>query len=239
MKKFKSIVLALVLFLLFILGGCQSKELTPEKIGETFVNNFIYYEDSGEFRDYFVDGKILEKQLRVKINSFQTHFSDVFDPVVGELSEKDKEKLASSLMEAVQKKSEYELRIQEETENEMTVVYEIRGLDYAKVIENTLGNIIELMTVNEGIEKENKESEEAVISGFLSALNKAETKKTAVTVELSFVKQKDKWMLKSNQDQAVNELMLSFISGVNDDASYDRETEQAIEQAIKIAEKKL
>ncbi|MGX7012979.1 DUF5105 domain-containing protein [Vagococcus silagei] len=239
MKKIKSFGIAMMTILLFILAGCQSKELTPQTVGTTFVNNFIYYKDSKNFKEYFVEGDLLEKQLRVKMNTFESHFSDVFDAIVDELSDKDKDKLSASLIEAVQNKAKYEVNVIDETDEFVKISYDIRGLDYAQVIENTLTNILDKPIVSEENNDKTAELQEAVMSSFLSALNKSDTKKVSVKVELTFLKDKRQWKLKDGQDKEINQLMLAFIAGVNDMETYEQETNKAVQNAVQKAEKKL
>ena len=61
----------------------------------------------------------------------------------------------------------------------------------------------------------------------------------SVEVSLVFEKNKKKWELSENQDDELEELLFSFISGTNDKVQYEKDMNQMLERAIKNASNSL
>ena len=73
MKKKKAILVSAILFL-FILSSCGKKGLEAEKVGPLFVDHFIYQKDSKDFKENFVEGDFLSKQLTLMTATFEDTF---------------------------------------------------------------------------------------------------------------------------------------------------------------------
>ena len=232
MKKKKGILISAILFL-FILSSCGKKGLEPEKVGPLFVDHFIYQKDSKDFKENFVEGDFLSKQLTLMTATFEDTFSDVFDSVVTNLTEEEKQKLSEDLMKQVRTKSEYHTTVKEIDKKTIEVTYQIKGFDYSDLVEKTLESVFkELMKETNYSENEAKQG---LLAAFEEALENSHSVQEEVEVSLLFTKNKKQWELAENQDDKLENILLAFISGAHDKESYTNEMNEMLERAIKKA----
>lgn len=235
----KMIAVMIVILPLLFLGSCGKKGKTLDEVGALFVDNYIYHKDSEAFKDNFVEGELLEKQLTLLTNSFEINFEDVFDPITGSLSDKEREEISTNLMGKVQEISSYEYKVVEDKKQNGTVIYEIKGFDYAHLIEVTMGKLMDRMHQDETIKTGTQAAKEAVMASFFDALNDSVRCDEKVTVSVKFESVKKQWQLSGHQDEAVNHLLLAFVSGTNSQQEYDKRMNDAVERAVNKAKQTL
>ncbi|MGO3732836.1 MAG: DUF5105 domain-containing protein [Vagococcus sp.] len=239
MSRKKRIGISILILSLLVLISCGKKEKTIEDIGPLFVENFIYHKESETFKETFVDGDLLEKQLTLLTNTFEINFEDVFDPITGNLSDQEREEISTNLMSKMQEMSSYEYKVVEDKKNYGIIDYHIKGFDYARLIELTMDKLMDKMRHDESIKSGTPESKEAVMTSFFDALDNSKSCEEEVTVSLTFESSKKKWQLSDKQDDAVNRLLLAFVSGTNSQQEYDERMNEAIKRAVDRAQKTL
>lgn len=232
MKKKRNIFIS-VLLLLIVVSGCSKKGLEADKVGPLFAEQFIYQQEEASFKENFVEGELLSKQLILMTATFEDTFSNVFDSVVTGLTEEEKDGLASSLMKKVREESEYKTSVKEKDKKTIEVTYKIKGFDYSGLVEITLESVFkELM-------KETSYSESDAKKGLLSSFDQALEKSTSVNeyieISLLFNRNKKQWELAENQDEKLEQMLLAFISGAENKDTYNQEMTDMLERAIKKA----
>lgn len=234
-KKWWLIVVAFVLTIVMV--GCGTKKDDTTKVGEVFINRFIYNEDKEEFKELFVDGDTLGKQLQLMVSSFQNNFSEVFDPIVGTLDEREKNEIVKGLMKKVKTTTSFETKMETKGKDQLIVTYQIKGFDYASLVEKTLTNLLTQITTMENESDVNKK--EAVMVSFFDALNEVTEPTKQVDVSLTFEQEKKQWVIKEGQDKEIHQIMLAFLTGTHNDKEYNEQMKQVIEGVVKEADSKL
>ncbi|HCM88420.1 MULTISPECIES: DUF5105 domain-containing protein [Vagococcus] len=236
MKK-KSMLLIPFLMVLFLVTGCGKKGLDGDEISKVFIENFIYEKEADKFKENFVDGDILSKQLSIMTDGFQESFSEVFDPVAGPLSAKEKEEISSGLMKEVREKSDYNYTIKEESKNNIMVTYKIKGFNYSSLVETTLKGVSTEIKINNSTDP--KQTKRMILSAFSDALDKGKVMEKETKVTMKFKKEKKKWVLAENQDETLEVLLLSFITGYNDKKEYSKEMTHTVQRSVTQAKSSL
>lgn len=236
MKKKIYIIISSVL-LLGALTGCFKKGIEAEEVGSLFVDHFIYQKRESEFRENFVEGELLSKQLLLMTSTFEDTFSDVFDSVVTDFKPEEKDELSTGLMKSVREHSDYKIETKKINKNKIQVTYKINGLNYANLVENTLESIFKELMKNP--EYSDETGKKALLQAFEHSLESAKPVEKSVQVSLLFEKNKQKWDLSKNQDEELEELLFSFISGMNDKNQYEKEMNKMLERTIKDASNSL
>ncbi len=228
--KRKTYLLCSLIILVMTLGACGKKALTSEEVGSLFVDHFIYQQQDEAFKETFVEGELLSKQLKLMTNVFEDSFSDVFDSVVDNLTDEEKEQLSTDLMRTVRKKSSYELKTQEIDKKRVEVTYTIHGFDYSHLVEQTLETVFRELMKSPSLSSDNQKT--GLLLAYEEGLEKGQTKKEATEVSLIFEKDKKKWQLADNQDDELEKLLLAFISGINDKDQYNKEMSDMLKRTI-------
>jgi hypothetical protein len=227
MKKKIYIIVSAVL-LVITLTGCFKKNMEADEVGSLFVDHFIYQKKDAEFKENFVDGELLSKQLLLMTSTFEDTFSNVFDSVATDFSPEEKNQLSTGLMKSVTEKID---------KNRIQVTYTIHGLDYSDLVEKTLESIFKELMKNP--EYSDESGKKGLLQAFDQSLESAKSVEKSVEVSLVFEKNKKKWELSENQDDELEELLFSFISGTNDKVQYEKDMNQMLERAIKNASNSL
>ncbi len=236
MKK-KIMVLIPFFIVLFLVTGCGKKGLTGEEIAKVFIENFIYEKEADKFKENLVEGDLLSKQLSIMTDGFQESFSEVFDPISGPLSTKEKEKISSGLMKEVRGKSEYDYIVKEESKNNIMVTYKIKGFDYSNLVETTLKGVSKEIKMSNSSEPD--QTKRMILSAFSDALDKGKVMEKETKVTVNFKKEKKKWVLADNQDETLEVLLLSFITGYNDKKEYSKEMTNTVQRSVTQAKSSL
>lgn len=235
MKKKKNVLISVILFIILV-SGCGKKSLEPEKVGALFVDQFIYQQEDVAFKENFIEGEFLSKQLLLMTTTFEDTFSDVFDSVVTNLTTEEKDELSSSLMRKVREESDYTATAKEIDKKTIEVTYKIKGFDYSKLVETTLESVFkELMKETNYTENDAKQG---LLSSFDQALEKSASVSDDVEVSLLFKQNKKQWELAEDQDEKLEQMLLAFISGVEDKGTYNQEMNNMLERAIEKASDK-
>lgn len=231
MKKKRYYLVSLLVVLVIIISGCGKKSVEPDKVAQTFMNHYIYQKDTKEFKDTFVDGEMLSKELTLITNTFEESFSDVFDSVVGDLTQPEKEKIAEDLMKTVRKKSTYSYTVKPIDKKHIEVTYEINGFDYADLVEKTLNSVFKELLRD--VEISEKVAKHGLILAFDEALEESKRADKQVFITLNFEKNKKQWQLSNNQDKELEAILLAFVSGVKDKEKYDKEMNDMLDRVAK------
>lgn len=231
--------LLLIPFLITLLGmtGCGKKGIDGEEASKLFIENFVYEKEADKFTENFVQGDILSKQLSIMTDGFQESFSEVFDPIAGPLSTKEKEEISSGLMKEVREKSKYKYTVKEESKNSIKVTYKIKGFDYSDLVETTLNGVSK--EIKRSSSQEANEIKRMILVSFSEALNKGKAMEKETKVSVTFEKEKGKWKLADKQDETLEVLLLAFISGYNDKDDYNKEMTKTVKRSVSQAESTL
>ena len=236
MKK-KIYIMVSAVLLVITLTGCFKKNMEADEVGSLFVDHFIYQKKEAEFKENFVDGELLSKQLLLMTSTFEDTFSNVFDSVTTNFSPEEKNQLSTGLMKSVREHSHYKVKTEKIDKNRIQVTYTIHGLDYSDLVEKTLESIFKELMKNPEYSDEGGKKE--LLQAFDQSLESAKPVEKSVEVSLFFEKNKKKWELSENQDNELEELLFSFISGTNDKVQYEKDMNQMLERAIKNASNSL
>ena len=229
MKKQKYVILMALSFI-FLLVGCGSKALEANEIGKLFINTFVFKKDKTRFEENFVEGELVNKQLTIMTNTFEETFSNVFDTVVEDLSDEEKEKLSSDLMTQVREKSHFTLDATEESKKEVVVTYTIYGLDYADLVEQTLTSLFnELMKETTVTTIDTKR---ALLHSYEEALVGTKAVNKPVTIDVTFIKNKKQWEIAENQDDKLEKILLAFVSGFGEKEQYEEEMTEMLSRVM-------
>lgn len=229
MKKQKYVILMALSFI-FLLVGCGSKALEANEIGKLFINTFVFKKDKTRFEENFVEGELVNKQLTIMTNTFEETFSNVFDTVVEDLSDEEKEKLSSDLMTQVREKSHFTVDATEESKKEVVVTYTIYGLDYADLVEQTLTSLFnELMKETTVTTIDTKR---ALLHSYEEALVGTKAVNKPVTIDVTFIKNKKQWEIAENQDDKLEKILLAFVSGFGEKEQYEEEMTEMLSRVM-------
>lgn len=229
MKKQKYVILMALSFI-FLLVGCGSKALEANEIGKLFINTFVFKKDKPRFEENFVEGELVNKQLTIMTNTFEETFSNVFDTVVEDLSDEEKEKLSSDLMTQVREKSHFTVDATEESKKEVVVTYTIYGLDYADLVEQTLTSLFnELMKETTVTTIDTKR---ALLHSYEEALVGTKAVNKPVTIDVTFIKNKKQWEIAENQDDKLEKILLAFVSGFGEKEQYEEEMTEMLSRVM-------
>ena len=77
MKKNKIVLLCFFIGI-FIFSGCSNKGLDEKEVSKVFIEDFIYHKETEKFKENFVEGDILSKQLTIMTTGVEDTFSGVF-----------------------------------------------------------------------------------------------------------------------------------------------------------------
>ncbi len=218
------------------LTGCGEKGLPDDEVGKLFVDRLVYDKRSKEFKESFVDGDVLDKQMQVMTVSMQESFSTVFDAVADNLTDDEREKISQGLMERVRKTAQYEVESSAEGKDKIKVTYHIQGFDYPEFVGRMMTNMLK---TGEEFEPNSQEAEQLVFLSYFEALEDTEESPDIVDVTINFERQKKQWLVSDNQDEDVDRLLLAFMSGTSSSDSYEIKVNDAVNQAVEEAKKRL
>ena len=163
-------------------------------------------------------------------NTFEETFSNVFDTVVEDLSDEEKEKLSSDLMTQVREKSHFTVDATEESKKEVVVTYTIYGLDYADLVEQTLTSLFnELMKETTVTTIDTKR---ALLHSYEEALVGTKAVNKPVTIDVTFIKNKKQWEIAENQDDKLEKILLAFVSGFGEKEQYEEEMTEMLSRVM-------
>ena len=232
MKK-RHYILVLSFLMMIFVSGCSKKSAEPKEVANIFMNHFIYQKDTDKFKETFVDGDLLSKQLSLMTDTFENTFSDVFDSVVGNLTEEEKDKISTDLMTKVREKSSYISSVKELDKKKIEVTYEISGFDYASLVEKTLESVFKELLRETDLS--DNVAKRGLISSFDDALEETSYVDKQIFITLTFEKVKNQWQLSENQDEKLEEILLAVVSGTKDKEAYDEKMSEMLERALKKA----
>ncbi|MDT2833348.1 DUF5105 domain-containing protein [Vagococcus carniphilus] len=236
MKKNKIVLLCFFMGI-FIFSGCSNKGMDEKEISRVFIEDFIYHKETKKFKENFVDGDILSKQLTIMTTNFEDTFSGVFDPITGPLSNDEKKQISDGLMKQVKETSSYKYKVKEGEKNQIEVTYQITGFDYAHLVEQTLDGVLgELMKETD---MKASTSKQMILHSFSNALSKGKESKKETEVTLKLEKVKKEWQIVEGQDDKLESILLAFISGYNNKSNYEKAMNSMLENSINNAKSKL
>ncbi len=236
MKKNRLVIICFFI-MAFLLSGCSNKGLDEQEVAKIFIEDFIYHEETTKFKENFVDGDILSKQLTIMTTTLEDTFSGVFDPITGPLSEKQKKQVSEGLMKKMRETSSYQYDVKKIEKNQIKVTYKIEGFNYSSLVSETLNGVLdELMKETE---VKPTTSKQMILTSFTEALSKGEKNSKATEVSLEFEKVKSKWQITEGQDKELEQILFAFISGYNNKADYEKEMNAMLENSINAAKIKL
>ncbi|MFC6347428.1 DUF5105 domain-containing protein [Vagococcus carniphilus] len=236
MKKNKIVLLCFFIGI-FIFSGCSNKGLDEKEVSKVFIEDFIYHKETEKFKENFVEGDILSKQLTIMTTGVEDTFSGVFDPITGPLSEKEKKQISDGLMKKVRETSSYKYKVKEGKKNQIEVTYQIKGFDYPHLVEQTLDGVLgELMKETD---MKASTSKQMILHSFSDALSKGKESKKSTEVTIKFEKVKKQWQIVEGQDDKLELILLAFISGYNNKSNYEKEMNTMLESSINNAKSKL
>lgn len=232
MRKNKYLLIVVVV-MLFVISGCSKNKVDADKMSEMFIDKFIYDKEDENFDKSFVEGDLLSKQLTLMTKTFEDTFSDVFDSVVGNLSDEEKNKISASLMDKVRKESNYTSTVKEVDKNKVEVTYKIQGFDYASLVENTLASVFTKLMKEESATDD--QMKQGLLDSFDEALVNAKSVDNVVNIKLVFEQVKGQWQIYDDQDEELEQILLAFVAGVNDKEQYESEMAEMLERALEKA----
>lgn len=225
MKKYLG--LSIVIFS-FLLSGCGSRGLSAEEAGELFVDRLVYQKDESKFAANFRDGKKLGQELDENSASFEENFVEGLASSGVEVPEDEANQLTKDLLQQVKQKTSYKIVKIDETKKGATISYYVVGLDIVSAMQEMTRELIKKTINDPEIAKDDQKAVAATFSILDERVKAIKIKSDPVKLSVRLEKEKGKWFVPKDQEEAVSNLFMAFISGSKDAETMEKELEEAL-----------
>lgn len=241
MKHTKKYVLIALVGLVVFLTGCQ-KAIEPEEAGVLFVNRFIYETKDDRFEKNFVQGMELDIKLEEKRKELIEDLVTSFSEFGGVISPKQTEAFLKQWLERVQDNAKYDVSSVKENRKEknVTITYNVRGINFQDVYKSTMEKLIERMLADSELMKNNVKLGDLIIQLLMESMKDAKISDKPIKVSVTMEQVKKKWQLvEARSETETANLLLAFMAGVKDLDTYAANMSTAVNEAITEANKQV
>lgn len=217
-----------VIAMSFLLSSCGSRGLSAEEAGELFVDRLVYQKEESKFATNFRDGQQLGKELDKNSEAFEENFTSGLASTGVEVPEEEANQLTKELLQQVKQKTSYKIVKIDETKTGATISYYVIGLDLVSAMQEMTRELIKKAINDPEIAKDDQKALEATFSILEERVKAIKIKSDPVKLSVRLEKEKGKWFIPKDQDEAVSNLFMAFISGSKDAETMEKELEEAL-----------
>ena len=215
------------------LTSCGRKGISAEDAGELFVNRLVYQKDESKFANEFRDGKEVGKELDQNSDAFEGNFTEGLAATGVDVPKKQADQLTQELLKQVKQKTTYKIVQIDEKKSGATISYYVTGLDLVSAMQEMTRQLIKEAIDDPEIAKDDQKALEATFSILEERVKAIKIKTDPVELKLHLEKEKGKWFVPEDQEEAVSNLFMAFISGTKDADTMNKELEEALNVVAK------
>ncbi|MDH6363459.1 hypothetical protein M2139_000434 [Enterococcus sp. PF1-24] len=221
-----------IFLIIGLFAGCQSEPtIGGEEAARLFVNRLVYEKNQEEFVANFVNGEKIAADFDKNAVAFQENFTSQIEALSENLAADDSLALTRTLIEEMDGKTTYTVNEIKEVGQEVTITYDVYGLDFAGIIEGTIYDIAEELEFNNAAMANETFANKKVLSFFEKQVADVTKKKTPITVELILKKKGKQWQVARNQNQQIASLFIAFVAGAANQDELSIEINQVVAEA--------
>lgn len=213
---------------IIIFSACGKKALDPLKTGEILVQQLVYDKEEALFDANFKNGDTLRKKLTEYKETIGLAAVDIGE----NLSSKESREYIEELQKRMQEVAKYKVSSQKEGTDKISITYEVYGLDYAAILNETLNNLGTEMMENEIIRDDHKALDKLTALLFKQAIRNGKVKTEPLIMTLFLVEEKGKWVVEDEEIEQAMNLYLAFLTGNANIDDFSIEMNRVIQRAI-------
>lgn len=226
-----------ILILFFTLTGCgNDQEVTAEQAANTFIDRLIFEKSKQKFSEEFVSGQALAESFDKSAQDFQESFVENLQSVNTEMSEEDAVKLTRSLVAEMDGKATYNLKNKKVNGDFVSITFEIYGLDFSGIIEDTVSEFMREYELNLEVIDDESVLERTFAKRSLSILKdeigNVETKEKPVEVSLVLKQDGKRWQIADNQEKRIAGIFMAFLTGAETQENLNYEISNVIYEKL-------
>ncbi|MBL1228638.1 DUF5105 domain-containing protein [Enterococcus sp. BWB1-3] len=226
----KAMVILLVVVGIF-LTGCN-KAIPAEEAGELLIDRLIYQERVDEFASAFRDGEQSGRKLDAVSDDFEDNFISGLSATGASVPEAEAGELTQELLNQMRNKTSYKIVGIDETKNGATISYFITGLDLVNAMKEMTRTLVKDSIENAEKELTDQEILESTITILTERIKVIKIENETIELSIKLEKENGKWFIPTDQEEAVSNLFMAFISGTQDDEELDEALNEVVDEVM-------
>jgi hypothetical protein len=226
----------LAISLLFLVG-CTPKAIPVEEAAQQLTDRLVYQKQAAEFEENFVDGATLAKSLDQNSAEFERSFAQGLAVTGGTIPQEQAQALTDTLMKQVREKTSFTVKKLSEEDGIGKVEIEVKGLDFVSVMGTTAKELTDKMLKDAAFAKDDQKVLTETVTLLEKNLQAASAKEEAQALPLTLASKDGKWQIPEDQQPAVENLYLAFISGEKDQSALSAAMAEMVQEIAKEIQK--
>jgi hypothetical protein len=229
----KKLWLAPLILGMLLLTSCGSKGIPAEEAGELLINQLIFQKEGNKFTKEFRDGEQAKSDLAENSKMFEENFAEGLSSTGAKVKEKQSSQLTQELLQQAREKTSYKVVQIDENKKGATISYYVTGLDLVSAMQEMTRQLVKETMENPELADDEQKTLDATFSILEERVQTIKIKTDPVELNIRLEKEKGKWFVPKDQKEAVFNLFMAFISGVESADAMNEELQDAMNEVAK------